>query len=148
MRKGGKIRKKDRRWPVWLPILFIFALLSAACSTKKNTAASRNWQAFTTRYNVYYNGKTHYDEQIELQEANYEDDYTRTVLTHPAEAFNDQKLPQPTGDFKRTIEKMQKSIQLHSIKKKPQKKGNSPKEKAFPPSRLRWRCLQADSEKS
>lgn len=108
----------------------LLALLTA-CSTKKNTPASRQWQAFTTRYNVYFNGKTHYDEQLKEMEAKYEDDYTRTVLIHPAEARSDKKRPQPVGDFNRTIEKMQKSIQLHSIKKKPAKKGNSPKEKEF-----------------
>ncbi len=64
-------------------------------------------------------------------EGKYEDDYSRFVLTHPAEARADQKQPQPTGDFKRTIEKMQKAIQLHSIKKKPAKKNSSPKDKAF-----------------
>lgn len=101
------------------------------CSTKKNTAASRNWQAFTTRYNVYFNGSEHYKEQLKTMEDAYEDDYTRTLLTHPAEARADNKLPQPTGDFKRTIEKMQKAIQLHSIKKKPAKKSGSAKEKAF-----------------
>ena len=106
-------------------------LFVSACSTKKNTATSRNWQAFTTRYNVYYNGKTSFDEQLKLQESEYEDDYTRMVLSHPAEAFNDPKMPQPKGDFKRTLEKMQKAIQLHSIKKKPAKKGNSKKEKDF-----------------
>ncbi len=106
-------------------------LLLAACGTKKNTPASRNWQAFTTRYNVYYNGKTHFDEQLKEMERKYEDDYTRTVLIHPAEARADAKLPQPSGDFTRTIEKMQKAIQLHSIKKKPQKKGSSAKEKEF-----------------
>ena len=106
-------------------------LMTVGCSTKKNTSISRNWQAFTTRYNVYYNGDEHYKEQLKEMELNYEDDYTRTLLTHPAEARADEKLPQPTGDFKRTIEKMQKAIQLHSIKKKPRKKGNSPKEKAF-----------------
>ena len=55
-------------------------------------------------------------------ESEYEDDYTRLVLMHPAEAKGNTKLPQPKGDFKRTIEKMQKAIQLHSIKKKPKKK--------------------------
>lgn len=108
-----------------------FVLLFAACSTKKNTPASRNWQAFTTRYNVYFNGKTHFDEQLKAMESGYQDDYTRTMLIHPAEARADEKRPQPTGDFKRTIEKMQKSIQLHSIKKKPRKKSSSAKEKAF-----------------
>lgn len=106
-------------------------LLLTGCGTKKNTPASRQWQAFTTRYNVYYNGKEHYNEQIKDMEAKYEDDYSRFVLTHPAEARADQKLPQPTGDFNRTIEKMQKAIQLHSIKKKPARKGSSAKEKAF-----------------
>ncbi len=103
----------------------------AACSTKKNTAMSRQWQAFTTRYNVYYNGDEHYKETLKAMENAYEDDYTRFVLTHPADARADNKMPQPSGDFKRTIEKMQKAIQLHSIKKKPPKKNSSEKEKAF-----------------
>lgn len=130
MRKGAG-RINYGRWPIWASLALCALLILSACGTKKNTAASRNWQAFNTRYNVYYNGKTHYDEQLQLQEAGYEDDYTRTLLTHPAEAFNDTKLPQPTGDFKRSIEKMQKAIQLHSIKKKPAKRGSTPKEKAF-----------------
>ncbi len=105
--------------------------LFAACGTKKNTPVSRNWQAFTTRYNVYFNGKEHYVEQLRQMERDYEDDYSRRLLTHPAEARADEKMPQPTGDFKRTIEKMQKAIQLHSIKKKPAKRTASAKEKAF-----------------
>lgn len=113
-----------------LPAVITLLALSA-CSTKKNTPASRNWQAFTTRYNVYYNGHEHFVEQLKDMEGKYEDDYTRIVLPHPADARADQKYPQPVGDFKRTIEKMQKAIQLHSIKKKPAKKSGSPKEKAF-----------------
>lgn len=92
---------------------------------------SRQWQALNTRYNVYYNGDEHYKETLKAMEQAYEDDYTRLLLTHPAEARADNKLPQPSGDFKRTIEKMQKAIQLHSIKKKPAKKNNSQKEKEF-----------------
>lgn len=114
-----------------LVVLVLLALVGGACSTKKNTPVSRQWQAFNTRYNVYFNGKSHYDEQLKQMEHAYEDDYSRTMLIHPAEARADQKRPQPSGDFNRTIEKMQKSIQLHSIKKKPPKKGSSAKEKAF-----------------
>ncbi len=110
---------------------FILLLILAGCSTKKNTAASRNWQAFNTRYNVYYNGNEHYRETLKEMEAKYEDDYTRRLMAHPAEARADKKLPQPSGDFKRTIEKMQKSIQLHSIKKKPARRSSTAKEKAF-----------------
>ena len=120
-----------RRSKTGVFILVALSLMTVACSTKKNTPASRNWQAFTTRYNVYFNGSEHYKEQIKEMETKYEDDYTRMLLTHPAEARADAKMPQPTGDFKRTTEKMQKAIQLHSIKKKPVKKSGSAKEKAF-----------------
>lgn len=68
-------------------------LLCAACSNKKNTAASRNWQAFNTRYNVYFNGNEHYKETLKEMEQKYEDDYTRTVMMHPAEARANEKLP-------------------------------------------------------
>lgn len=115
----------------FLSVILLSVLFFASCGTKKNTPMSRNWQAFTTRYNVYFNGKEHYVEQLQQMERDYEDDYSRRLLTHPAEARADQKMPQPTGDFKRTIEKMQKAIQLHSIKKKPAKRTASAKEKAF-----------------
>ncbi len=123
------MKNKRLSYPVVVLVCLITVLSS--CSTKKNTAGSRNWQAFTTRYNVYYNGSEHYKEQLKSMESEYEDDYTRLVLMHPAEAKGNTKLPQPKGDFKRTIEKMQKAIQLHSIKKKPKKKGNSAKDKEF-----------------
>ncbi|MDE5586408.1 MAG: tetratricopeptide repeat protein, partial [Muribaculaceae bacterium] len=113
-------------------VLLVAALLMlAACGTKKNTAVSRNWQAFNTRYNVYFNGNEHYKETLKKMEEGYEDDFTRMLLTHPADARADETMPRPTGDFKRTIEKMQKAIQLHSIKKKPPKKSGSAKEKEF-----------------
>ena len=130
MSGAGKINNALCRGLMGLAVFVMIALLTG-CSTKKNTPASRNWQAFTTRYNVYYNGKTHYDEQLKAMLDGYQDDYSQLVKVHPAEARNDKKAPQPSGDFKRTIEKMQKSIQLHSIKKKPRKKTGSAKEKAF-----------------
>ena len=125
--RGLHIKYTHIGWIMLVPALIILA----ACSTKKNTAMSRQWQAFNTRYNVYYNGNEHYKETLKAMEEAYEDDYTRMVLIHPAEALADNKLPQPSGDFKRTIEKMQKAIQLHSIKKKPAKRNNSQKEKEF-----------------
>lgn len=106
-------------------------VLATGCGTKKNTAISRNWQAFSTRYNVYFNGNEHFKETLKSMEDGYQDDFTRMLLTHPADARADESMPKPTGDFKRTIEKMQKAIQLHSIKKKPAKRSSSPKDKAF-----------------
>ncbi|MGM9804045.1 MAG: tetratricopeptide repeat protein [Muribaculaceae bacterium] len=103
-------------------------LFLSSCSTKKNTASTRFWQAFNTRYNVYYNGASHYDEQIKLTEA-YEDDYSKRLFIHPAEAHAAEKAKKPTGNYDRTITKMQKAIALHSIKKKPKRKGGRTTEK-------------------
>lgn len=116
---------------LWMAGVLTLCIVAASCGTKKNTPLSRQWQAFNTRYNVYFNGSEHYKETLAEMERVYEDDYSRQLLMHPAEAREDPKLPQPTGDFTRTIEKMQKSIQLHSISKKPAKRTSSPKEKAF-----------------
>ncbi len=119
--------RRTRLIPIALVMLFVVAV---SCSTKKNTAASRFWQAFNTRYNVYYNGATNYNEQIKILENEYQDDYSQRLFIHPAEAYSHPKSPQPSGSFDRTIEKMQKAISLHSIKKKPKKKAgkaNDPK---------------------
>ena len=61
------------------------ALVAAfsACSPKKNTAATRNYQAFITRYNVYFNGDEHFKETLKEMERAYEDDYSAQVLMHP-----------------------------------------------------------------
>ncbi len=119
----------------YIPILILIATaVFSACSTKKNTAGSRFWHAMNTRYNVYYNGDKHYKEQIKKLENEYQDDYSTQLYIHPAEAYNDPKATQPTTNFDRTIEKMQKAISLHSIKKKPKRKagkGNDPKYKEW-----------------
>jgi len=110
--------------------MIAMVVLLAACSNKTNTARSRFWQSFTTKYNVYFNGKTNYDEQMKAMLDAYEDDYSQQLYMHPAEARSNPKAPQPTGSFDRTIEKMEKSIALHSIKKKPKRKsgkGRDPK---------------------
>ena len=106
----------------------VAVLVLSSCSAKKNTAGTRFWQAFNTRYNVYYNGETHYNEQIKLTE-NYEDDYSKRLFVHPAEAYAHEKAKKPTGSYDRTIEKMQKAIALHSIKKKPARKPGKRSEK-------------------
>lgn len=108
--------------------------LLCSCSPKKNTAATRKYQEFITRYNIHYNGDTHYKETLHDMEESYEDDFSRMLFIHPAAAKADEKAPQPQGNFDRSIEKAQKAIQLRSIKKKPKKKAgksSDPKYKAW-----------------
>ncbi len=106
-------------------------LLIAGCSLQRNTATTRQWQAFNTRFNVYFNGAEHYEEQCRSMEDNYNDDFTRLLPVHPAEARADEQLPQPTGDFTRTIEKMQKAIQLRSITRRPPRGDGSKEDREF-----------------
>ena len=122
------------RRPIYILLLAAVAFALYSCSTKKNTAGTRFFQAFTTRYNVYFNGEEHYKEQIQKMEKEYEDDYSDLVYIHPAEAYADPKAPQPSADFERTIEKMEKAIALHSIQKRPKKdrgKMKNPKYREF-----------------
>ena len=126
----------SRGWRLCVAFLAAVALAAAvtSCSNKKNTAATRNYQAFITRYNVYFNGDQHFQETLKEMERAYEDDYTGRVLMHPAEAYGVEKAPQPSGSFNRSIEKAQKAIQLHSIKKRPKRKagkGNDPEYKKW-----------------
>ncbi len=121
-----------------LPLLSLLLLAAAgalsSCSNKRNNAATRKYQEFITRYNIHYNGDKHFKETLEEMEQGYEDDYSRLLPVHPANAKADEKAPQPSGNFDRSIEKAQKAIQLRSIKKKPKKqagKGNDPKYKAW-----------------
>lgn len=108
-------------------LLFITAIYS--CSPKKNNAATRRYQAFITKYNIYYNGDTHFKETLKEMETKYEDDYSQLLFMHPTEARNNPKSPQPQGSFDRSIEKAQKAIQLRSITKKPKKKSGKRDEK-------------------
>ena len=67
-------------------------------------------------------------------EEGYEDNFTDLLLMHPAQAYANPKDPQPSGSFDRTIEKCQKAIQLHSIKKRPKrnsKKMSDPKYREY-----------------
>lgn len=114
-----------RHWVALLVAAVITAAMAGllgSCSPKKNNAATRKYQEFITRYNIYYNGDKHYIETLADMERNYEDDYSRQLFMHPIEAKGKDGVPQPSGDFNRSIEKAQKAIQLRSIKKKPAKK--------------------------
>ena len=116
-------------------VCIVAALALTGCNArKKNTATARQYTAFITRYNIHYNGDKHYKETLEDMERDYEDDYSQLLYMHPAEARQNTKAPQPSGDFTRSIEKAQKAIQLRSITKKPPKKAgkrNDPEYKAW-----------------
>ncbi|MBQ2949483.1 MAG: tetratricopeptide repeat protein [Prevotella sp.] len=93
-------------------------LAMAGCSTQKNDAKSRWWHSFTARYNTYYNGSQAFIEgSIEKENAN-KDNFTEMIPLYMVSNKNSKS----TGlmKFDRAIEKSEKAIKQHSIKKRPE----------------------------
>lgn len=114
-------------------ILLLAVSLFWSCSTKKNTKASRFYHAFTSRYNIYFNGKTSFDEALLSMQNGYKESYSDMILMYPISAQPKEKQ-NTGGPFDRAIEKSNKAIKLHSIKAKPPKKTgwrNDPKQRAW-----------------
>ena len=108
-----------RKTKAIIPLLLAALLLAgASCSSKKNTAKSRFWQAFTAKYNTYYNGTLAYiDGSLEKENGN-KDNYTEIIPLYTVGNKQSQQLG--SGNFDRAIEKSQKAIKLHSINKRPE----------------------------
>lgn len=96
----------------------VVMLAMAGCSTQKNDAKSRWWHSFTARYNTYYNGSQAFIEgSIEKENAN-KDNFTEMIPLYMVSNKNSKS----TGlmKFDRAIEKSEKAIKQHSIKKRPE----------------------------
>ena len=97
--------------------LLAFCVL-AACSTSKNTARSRWWHSFTARYNTYYNGAVAFIDGSEEKEKGNKDNFTETIPLYMV--GNKASRDLGNANFARAIEKSEKAIKQHSIKRKPQ----------------------------
>ena len=114
-------------------LLLLLALLLGSCTSTKNTAATRWYHSFNTRYNVFFNGNQAYKEAFKAQQEGYTENYTETILMFPVSSLPKEK-PNTGGPFDKAIEKSVKSIKTHSIQTKPEKKSgkrNDPKYKEF-----------------
>ena len=109
-----------KRIPHTLYLFLVLILLTACGSTKVNTAQSRFYQAFVTRFNVYHNGHEAYKEGLDAQEKSHKDNYMEIIPLFPISKESTRSAG--GSNFDKAIEKSQKAIKLHSIKKKPKKK--------------------------
>lgn len=100
-------------------------MMVVGCSTKKNTANARRWHAFTARYNTYYNGSEAYKEGLLAIENANRDNYMEVLPYFPI--GNKKTVGSGSGNFDKAIEKSQKAIKQHSIKKKPKRKAGEKK---------------------
>lgn len=135
-------------------ITVLFAILFLpGCSGRKNNATTRAYHAFTARYNTYYNGDLAYKQGIKTQSEGHKDNYLEQLPLFIISNKNTRKLG---GDnYDRAIEKAQKAIKNHSIKRKPKRptgKKLTEKQKLFYSQKefnpFLWRVwfLMADSQ--
>ncbi len=104
--------------PALLLYLLALLLIATGCSTKKNTPQSRFWQAFTARYNTYFNGSQAFIEGSLEKENGNRDNCTELIPLYPVVNKGSRELGK--GNFERAIEKSQKAIKMHSIKRRPE----------------------------
>lgn len=116
----------------WFGALLLLVIGIAGCSTDKNTARTRFYHSLTTRYNVYFNGNEAYKEGMKAIEDGNKDSYHEIIPLDPIS--NKKTVGMGAGNFDRAIEKSQKAIKLHSIKKKPPRKAGKNKD----PKYKRW----------
>lgn len=110
-------------------IYILAALISITsiygCSTQQNTAKSRWWHAFHARYNTYYNGSVAYiDGSLEKENGN-RDNFTEKIPLYTVGNKASRQLG--ISNFDKAIEKCQKAIRLHSIKRRPEWNPNKKK---------------------
>ena len=102
-----------------IPLFLLVCIgLTVGCSTQKNTAKSRWWHSFNARYNTYYNGTLAYIDGSEEKEKGNKDNFTEILPLYTVGNKKSRELGK--GNFDKAIEKSQKAIKLHSIKKRPE----------------------------
>ena len=111
-----KIERLYRLVKVAAAVLMLAAIVS--CSTQKNTASRRWWHSFHARYNTYYNGAQAYIDGSLEKETGNKDNFTEMIPLYTVSNKASREIGK--GNFDRAIEKSQKAIKLHSIKKKPE----------------------------
>lgn len=114
-------------------IISLLVIVSiTGCSGRKNNAATRAYHAFTARYNTYYNGDLAYKQGLKEQSSGHKDNYLEQLPLLIISNKNTKKIG--GSNYDRAIEKAQKAIKNHSIKRKPKRptgKKLSEKQKKF-----------------
>ena len=113
--------------------LFVIVLITASCSTKKDTVITRNWHAINTKFNVLFNGKEAFKDGVDEINDKYKDDWFKQLPIEPIEFEEDkiaipkfgpgagfnknngQQTQQNLTTFEKAEEKAVKAIQKHGM---------------------------------
>lgn len=100
-----------------LTVAVVAVLLLTGCASQKNTSRTRFWHAFHARYNTYYNGAQAYiDASLEKEKGNV-DNFTEIIPLYPVGNKKSREIGK--ANYDRAIEKSQKAIHRHSIRRRP-----------------------------
>ena len=99
-------------------IAAMMIMILAGCSVQKNTPQSRWWHSFNARYNTYYNGSLAYIDGATEKEKSNKDNFTEMIPLYTVGNKESRKLGE--SNFSTAIEKCQKAIKIHSIKRRPE----------------------------
>lgn len=134
-------------------LLLVVLGLQGCSSRKKNNATTRAYHAFFAKYNTFYNGSVAFNQGHKAQLAGHTDNYLELLPLLITSNENTQNIG--STNFDRAIEKAQKAIKNHSIKRKPKKPAGrqlSQKQRAFYAQRefnpFLWRAwlMMADAQ--
>ncbi len=112
-------------------LLLFTTILFSQCSTKNNTWLSRNYQTFSTRFNVYFNAYESYKTGIDKISKGHVDNYTEVLPLFQISVHENASFGMSDMGF--AIEKSEKAIRNRSIQRKPKRN----------PSRLQDPAYQA-----
>lgn len=96
-------------------------VLFGSCSTEKNTFLSRTYHNVTSQYNVYFNGKESLNAGVERINNSVEDDYTKLLRIYKSSDPGTGRVA--ASDMEYAIMKASKLVKVHSITKKPKRRG-------------------------
>ena len=100
-------------------LLSMLVVLAGGCAMKKNTWSTRSFKALNTKFNVWYNGNTSYEEGLKGIAQAHTEDYSAIIPLYPISRHENANSGKSQMD--RAIEKSRKAIKLYSIKQKPER---------------------------
>ncbi len=110
--------KLSARKYIAITLAVICLMITAGCSMQKNTAMNRFRNAFTAKYNTYYNGSQAFIDGAIEKETGNKDNFTEMIPLYTVGNKASRDLGK--GNFERAILKSEKAIKLHSMKQRPQ----------------------------
>ena len=99
--------------------LLVLVVASGCASRKKNTAQTRMYHAFFARYNTFYNGNVAFKKGLDAQIDGHKDNFLEQLPLLIISSKETKEIGK--SDYDKAIEKSQKAIKNHSIKRKPRR---------------------------